>query len=204
MRIFLHKSCCGPIYLSLLVVSVEVESLSHGVGKCLLLWGTGKLFPKVTIPIDIHQLLNILTIQQICSVISLWPHLAFPDDWCWAPLPVLIAHLDSFCEVCIQVTDFYIVLLLKWLLQVVFLHMNPLSFTCIANVFSLVMACLFTLIVSSWWEGFNFGEIYQFLSFMVDIFCVLKYLPILRVMEILFSSRRFALPFTFGSLINFE
>lgn len=133
-----------------------------------------------------------------------WFHLAFPDDWCWAPFPVLIAHLDSFCEVCIQVTDFYIVLLLKWLLQVVFLHMNPLSFTCIASVFSLVMACLFTLIVSSWWEGFNFGEIYQFLSFMVDIFCVLKYLPILRVMEILFSSRRFALPSHLGlwSILN--
>ena len=38
------------------------------------------MFPKVTIPIDMHQLLHILTIQQVYSVISLWFHFAFPDD----------------------------------------------------------------------------------------------------------------------------
>lgn len=67
---------------------------------------------------------------------------------------------------------------------------------CPAAVLSSAAAWFLTL-VSFWWEGCNFGEIYQF-SFMEFILCPKILLPIPRVMKILFSSIRFiVLSFTF-------
>lgn len=156
MRIFLHKSYCGYKPLFLLVVSVEVESVSKRIFTFMRSWQA--VFQGDNIK-TLAQLLHILTIQQVCSAVSFWFRFVL---WCWASFPVLIVHQNSFCEVCIQVTNFYIVLLLQWLLKLVFLCTNPLSFVCITNIFSLAIARLFTLIASSWRERLNFGKVYFF------------------------------------------
>ena len=126
---------------------------SQRVSIYLPLWGVGKLFSKVTVAPCSRYSAGMQRCFLLVSSCVLWR---------WASFPVLIVHQDSFCEACIQVTDFYIVWLLQWLLKVVFLFTNPLSFVCIANIFSLAIACLFTLIASSWWEGLNFGKAYFF------------------------------------------